>query len=158
MIKGKNVRAVPSTNRNCRGNAKGTQDGTMGTNNFNVNTFLVIVDKLGTVLSQRLTAYNVIRERFGFWSFIDSMPTQELHDGVNRLIQVYHNDLVETMADEIVHFAALCKIVPFSKPAESKQSKELQISVRYAQKPVVGVRFPECDYCSSYVPAFSDVY
>ena len=130
----------------------------MGTNNFNVNTFLVIVDKLGTVLSQRLTAYNVIRERFGFWSFIDSMPTQELHDGVNRLIQVYHNDLVETMADEIVHFAALCKIVPFSKPAESKQSKELQISVRYAQKPVVGVRFPECDYCSSYVPAFSDVY
>ena len=110
------------------------------------------MDKLGAALSQRLTAYNVIRERFGFLPFIDSMPTQELRDGVNRLVQVYHNDLEETMADEIVHFAALCKIFPFSKPAKSKQSKELQMFVMLKNQPF----FPENDYCSSYVPVSDD--
>ena len=69
------------------------------------------------------------------------MPTQELRDGVDRLVQVYHNDLEETMADEIVHFAALCKIFPFSKPAESKQSKELQMFVMLKKQSLESV-FP----------------
>ena len=69
------------------------------------------------------------------------MPTQELRDGVDRLVQVYDNDLEETMADEIVHFAALCKIFPFSKPAESKQSKELQMFVMLKKQSLESV-FP----------------
>ena len=68
------------------------------------------------------------------------MQTQELRDRARRLVQVYHNDVEETMADEIVQFAALCKVFLFSKPAESKQSKGLQMLVML-KKTVIGVRF-----------------
>lgn len=78
----------------------------LGEHSFIVNTLNVICDKLSAELNRRLQIYD---ENFNMFKifFIKSLPENEFNSCIDRIIEVYKNDIdVETFRDELIQFLA----------------------------------------------------
>lgn len=78
----------------------------LGQQSFIVNTLNVICDKLSADLNGRLQIYE---ENFNMFKifFIESLPENELNSCIDRIIEIYKNDIdVETFRDELIQFLA----------------------------------------------------
>ncbi|KAE9523745.1 hypothetical protein AGLY_015805 [Aphis glycines] len=85
---------------------------------FKVDCFLPVIDQLSTSINQRLKAYEVISDRFSFFSRLYENSYKELQEAAKQLVKVYKDDLDELLCVEIVHFAEFMKFYSSSKPTQ----------------------------------------
>ncbi|KAF0693319.1 zinc finger MYM-type protein 1-like, partial [Aphis craccivora] len=83
---------------------------------FKVECFLPVIDQMSSAISQRLKAYEVICDRFGFFGQLNNLSNEELQEAAKKLVAVYDDDLDELLCVEIIHFSQFIKL--YSKPAE----------------------------------------
>lgn len=69
-----------------------------------MDCFLPVIAQLLTSLNQRLKAYEVICNRFGFFGCLYELSYEELQDVAKQLVTVYKDNLDELLCVEIVHF------------------------------------------------------
>lgn len=77
-----------------------------GRDNFRINTFHVIMDKLICELEKRRSAYQVFFDRFQVLTKISLMSFSEVAENAQKLQQYYSCDLEESFAEECLHFRA----------------------------------------------------
>ncbi|XP_042216730.1 uncharacterized protein LOC121862491 [Homarus americanus] len=81
---------------------------------FKVNTYIPILDQLVTLLDQCVEAYQLLSQRFHFFSKIgsdDSSP-EAIRKGAQELVSVYSQDFEASLGDELVQlsqFVLLCQ-------------------------------------------------
>lgn len=85
---------------------------------FKIDCFLPVIDQLSTSINQRLKAYEVICNRFGFFGRLYELSYKELQEAAKQLVTVYKDDLDELLCVEIVHFAEFMKLYSKSKPTQ----------------------------------------
>jgi len=85
---------------------------------FKVNCFLPVIDQLSISINQRLKAYEVICDRFSFFSRLYEQSYEELQEAAKQLVKVYKDDLDELLCVEIVNFAEFMKLYSSSKPTQ----------------------------------------
>lgn len=111
--------------------AEDADAGLSPSNKFKIRTFLPIIDKLLSSLNQRISAYCLIDDRFGFLSHVKILTSYDLRDKAAHLVEIYHEDLEPQFSDEIVQFVGLFK--QFSNESEFNvenslhESEELQM-------------------------------
>lgn len=71
---------------------------------------------MSSAISQRLKAYEVICDRFGFFGQLNNLSNEELQEAAKKLVAVYDDDLDELLCVEIIHFSEFIKL--YSKPTE----------------------------------------
>ena len=76
---------------------------------FKINTFLPIIDKLNTELRTRMEAYISLSNRFGFLSHLSDLSPDELRAAASNLVRHYPSDLEKELESEIIHFSSLIK-------------------------------------------------
>lgn len=74
-----------------------------GRDNFRVNTFLPIIDKVKKQLTMRMDAYEEFIGKFSAVIKLSDLTTEELEDEVKNLLTVFKNDLEPSIFDELVH-------------------------------------------------------
>ena len=74
---------------------------------FKVESFLVIIDKLTSAMSERIGAYSEVCRLFGFLARLEDLNEQELQQAAELLVHTYKKDLEELLADEL--FASLLR-------------------------------------------------
>lgn len=72
--------------------------------NFRVNTFLVLVDRLVSELKKRQEAYNRFNEKFSFLTKMSELSSSTLTEKALSLEEMYPNDLETDLVQECVHF------------------------------------------------------
>ena len=77
--------------------------------NFRVNTYLTIIDKLSMALSSRLGAYSVVNKRFGFLCKLNTISNEDISAAAQNIIRVYPADVEGSLVSELQHFAGLLK-------------------------------------------------
>ncbi|CAI6376900.1 unnamed protein product [Macrosiphum euphorbiae] len=71
---------------------------------------------MSSAISQRLKAYEVICDRFGFFGQLNNLSNEELQEAAKKLVAVYDDDLDELLCVEIINFSEFIKL--YSKPTE----------------------------------------
>src|ERR1043165_3622367 len=67
--------------------------GLMPSDKFKIHTFLPIMDKLLSAMNQRISAYSVIDDRFGFLSRVITLTSNDLRAKAAHLVEIYSEDL-----------------------------------------------------------------
>lgn len=80
-----------------------------GSDNFRVEVFFVIIDKLVSMLRQRSGAYGETCSYFGFLTALKKMSTEEVRTACRKFTQKYSTDLQGELGDELVQFVAFCR-------------------------------------------------
>lgn len=76
---------------------------------FRVESFLPVIDQILVSLDQRITAYSVVNERFGFIRQLDKMSTNDIKHAAAKLVETYNSDLEDSLSNELVQLVDLCK-------------------------------------------------
>ncbi|XP_051165718.1 uncharacterized protein LOC127284365 [Leptopilina boulardi] len=84
---------------------------------FRTESFLPVFDQLVSSLTERIAAYEVIYERFGFLAELSTIESAELERKANNLVDVYPEDLDGNLANELLH------LVAFSKQYEKRENE-----------------------------------
>ena len=84
---------------------------------FRINVFNVIIDKLILEISYRKSAYNDFSTKFGFFSDLSTLSIDDITDKSRHLITCYPNDLDESMPNELIHFREFIKCIKSAKPS-----------------------------------------
>ncbi|XP_066947126.1 uncharacterized protein [Macrobrachium rosenbergii] len=74
---------------------------------FCANSFLPVIDQIVQSLSDRIVAYDVVCERFGFLNRLEDMDADEINSAAASLVSFYKDDLEPGLKDELVHFVEL---------------------------------------------------
>lgn len=76
--------------------------GLTASDKFKIHTFLPIIDKLIAALNQRISAYSVIHDRFGFLSQVTALTSSDLLAKAKHLVEIYPDDLEPQFSDKMV--------------------------------------------------------
>lgn len=90
---------------------------------FMVDNFIPVIDQLSMALNDRISAYNLMSERFGFLSQIDAMTPDELAAAASKIISLYKNDVDSNLSNELVQFSEVIKI--YKNDYDAKMPNEL---------------------------------
>lgn len=90
---------------------------------FRIESFISVIDKLSSSLSDRLSAYDTVIKRFGFLSQLDVLNPSEILSTATNLVTEYRNDLEPSLGNELVQFAAL--VVDMKENYKDCLSKEM---------------------------------
>lgn len=74
-----------------------------GRDDFRVNTFLPIVDKVREEITRRMIAYEKFTEKFGAIIKLWNLTTPQLEAETKKLVTVFEDDLEPSIFDELVH-------------------------------------------------------
>ncbi|XP_066969168.1 52 kDa repressor of the inhibitor of the protein kinase-like [Macrobrachium rosenbergii] len=77
---------------------------------FRANSFLPVIDQIVQSLSDRIAAYDVACEHFGFLNRLEDMDADEISSAAASLVSFYKGDLEPSLKDELVHFVELVKL------------------------------------------------
>ena len=80
-----------------------------GRDQFRCDSFLPIMDMLLSALRKRVSAYHEIAQRFGFLSQLSTTDDIEIRQHARSLVQVYSNDLEDSLAEELLQFRSILK-------------------------------------------------
>ena len=97
---------------------------------FKTQVFLQILDRLRNALSRRLAAYKELNQTFGFLRNLENTSTDEIRSASSRLLQKYPTDIEDTLAEELLHFAAFLRVEHSQqspKDLSSNRQPELQL-------------------------------
>ncbi|XP_060861872.1 uncharacterized protein LOC132938900 [Metopolophium dirhodum] len=61
-------------------------------------SFISVIVQLTVSLTERIAAYETIRQRFGFLNTFEKLETSELQSAANYLVSIYPNDLESSLA------------------------------------------------------------
>lgn len=88
---------------------------------FRTKFFLPVIDHLIISLNERISAYEVVDERFGFLVEMTTMEPSQLELKAENLVYHYPDDLDLNLANELIHLAA------FAKAYEKKKGESNEI-------------------------------
>lgn len=71
--------------------------------NFRINTFTIIIDRLLNELKNRNAAYVNFCEKFGFLNSLSSMKSEDILEAASRLQKHYTQDLDTEFPNEVFH-------------------------------------------------------
>ena len=115
--------------------------------NFRVESFFVIIDKLTVAMSDRIRAYTEVCQLFGFLAKLEQLDEQEIIPAAENLVSTYKNDLEESLTDELVQFSSLLR-TPIVKQScyslKEEASKELNMFCLIVQHDLVSI-FPNVE-------------
>ena len=74
---------------------------------FRVESFIPVVDQLSASLSDRIRAYDVVSDRFGFLNHLEDLSISELQKAADNLVKLYNGDLAISLWNELVQFVAI---------------------------------------------------
>ncbi|KAF2895899.1 hypothetical protein ILUMI_10277 [Ignelater luminosus] len=66
-----------------------------GREKFKVKTFLPIIVTLSVQLKQRLSSYKDVNHRFGFFSRLKTLNSEELKQSCKDIVKIYYEDVSE---------------------------------------------------------------
>lgn len=81
-----------------------------GREDFRINTFLVIIDRLSAELKKRRDAYTVLNNKFNFIINLTKLSASEIKEKAKALQIIYNTDLEDDFSEECLHFRAHCTI------------------------------------------------
>ena len=87
--------------------------------NFKVQTFNVIINKLTCAITFRIKAYGKVSGLFGFLSKLEYIDEQDLRRAAETLVCTYQCDLEISLTDKLVQFAFLMR-TPLAKQLREK--------------------------------------
>ncbi|XP_050516738.1 uncharacterized protein LOC126891602 [Diabrotica virgifera virgifera] len=105
-----------------------------GRDDFKINTFNVILDKLSTELRKRADKYSDIHSIFGFFEDIDLQSSDVITEKANHLVILYPNDLETSLTDECFYLQAYlgqCESSLWEITGDQKVKKTSSISGLY---------------------------
>lgn len=76
---------------------------------FRIESFLQVLDQLTISLAERISAYETVCERFGFFADLETIEMHQLELKAQQLVETYPDDLETTLGNELVQLAALLK-------------------------------------------------
>lgn len=71
-----------------------------GVTNFKVNTYYVIIDKIGTEMQKRLEKYDFLDKHFSFITCLTELDNEDLRQKANTLTQLYKDDINDELGEE----------------------------------------------------------
>ena len=74
-----------------------------------MDSFLPVIDPLKQSLDQRINAYIIAGDRFGFLGQLNNMSADEIQHAAVKFVHVYAKDLDDCVGNELVQFAELSK-------------------------------------------------
>lgn len=91
---------------------------------FRINHFLPIIDTFVVALDERIAAYEEIDHRFGFLSQFNTLTKDKLSQHAKILIDIYSDDLDNTLEGELSQFQEYCLVALKYDPEKSEVSRE----------------------------------
>ncbi|XP_065642533.1 uncharacterized protein LOC136074156 [Hydra vulgaris] len=105
--------------------------------NFRIQQYYVIIDRLNNEMEKRIAAYKVLYERFNFLLDNRSLSSEEVVAKTKALIQLYPSDLEDEFKDEFLLFSQM-----FSDGKSVSDKIKLQIDDKLvASFPNVNIAF-----------------
>ena len=92
--------------------------------NFKIDVFLIIIDKLSSALQHRLDAYKDIHENFGFLTNLTVLSNDTIRGAAAKLMEEYSSDFEDCFSSELVQFSELFKKC-IAQPQAQGQEKEV---------------------------------
>lgn len=83
-----------------------TEISRQGQDQFRIESFLPMIDKITSELKKRTEAYKEISDLFGFFSQLTILSSTEISATAKSLISQYPNDLDENLAYELIQFSS----------------------------------------------------
>ena len=76
---------------------------------FHTESFLPVIDQLDQSLTQRIAAYDLVSQRFGFFGNLNlnTMNAADIQSPAAKLVTAYSDDLQECLGNELVQFTEL---------------------------------------------------
>lgn len=90
-------------------------------NRFRIQSFLPVIDQLESSLKQRLDAYKLVDNRFGFLCKLDILDDKKIILAAQNLVKLYDNDLDDQLGNELIQFKAFYQ--EFLKDDDGKNDK-----------------------------------
>lgn len=90
-------------------------------NRFRIQSFLPVIDQLESSLKQRLDAYKLVDNRFGFLCELDILDDKKIILAAQNLVKLYDNDLDDQLGNELIQFKAFNQ--EFRKDDDGKNDK-----------------------------------
>lgn len=106
------------------GNGKTPQVSLTSSELFRTSEFLPIIDTFVIALDERISAYEEIKLRFGFLSRFDTLSKKEITEHAQTLIDIYRDDLDDTLGEELSRFQEFCSDTLDFDSKKSKISRE----------------------------------
>lgn len=75
---------------------------------FCTESYLPVIDQLLLSLDQRISAYNHVSDRFGFFGRLDKLNPGEIITAAAKLVETYDGDVEDCLGSELVQLADLC--------------------------------------------------
>jgi hypothetical protein len=98
---------------------------------FKTQVFLLTLDKLRSALVHRLAAYKELNQTFGFLRNLEHASTDMIRSASSRLQQKYPDDFEDSLAEELLHFAAFLRVESSQQSpkgvSSSNRQPELQL-------------------------------
>jgi len=83
---------------------------------FCVQSYYPILDQLVQSLDQRIAAYQVVCERFGFLRRLQELSDDEMREAVSALVRTYGEDLDDVLFNEFMQFKFLLQSLKVLQP------------------------------------------
>lgn len=77
-----------------------------GKEDFKINTFNVVIDRLYSELNERSNVYFKLNEEFGFLCNLSSISNEEIREKASFFATKYHNDIDGNFGEECIQFKA----------------------------------------------------
>ena len=90
---------------------------------FEVEVFLVIIDKLSLALQHRLDAYKDIHEKFGFLTNLTELSNDAIRWTIPTFMEEYSSDFKDCLPSESVQYLELLKKLLSSPRLKIKKRK-----------------------------------
>ena len=74
---------------------------------FYKNCFIPVINQFISSLTERIAAYDLARERFGFLNQIDKMNSSDLSSAATNLVRICGNDLEPNLGNELTQFSVI---------------------------------------------------
>lgn len=93
-----------------------------GPQEYKINEFLPIIDKLRICLEYRLSAYTAIEEKFEFLLKFKSLNSDEIAAAAGNLLNAYKTDLDENFGKEMIQFKEFIDGIETPSPLEALET------------------------------------
>lgn len=89
---------------------------------FKIQNFLPVIDTFSCNLDKRLSAYELINQRFGFLRNLDKLNNKEIEIEAMKVVKIYHGDIDDNLGNELIQFKEFYKV--FENEADDSLSQE----------------------------------
>jgi hypothetical protein len=76
---------------------------------FKIQNFLPVIDTFISNLDKRLSAYELVYQRFGFLRKLDQLSNEEIENEATKLVKIYEDDIDEHFGNELIQFKEFYK-------------------------------------------------